>query len=362
VEYAKSQFISAKDLIRNLVETPDQVRFLDVRSEDEFTQNTIPHFKNIPILNNQERHLVGICYKEKGQVEAIKLGLELVSNRREQLIKDWKNHFKDSNNNIVSCWRGGLRSQMACQWLAEVGIQSHRVEGGTKAIRNEFIQELLSTPELMVISGPTGSGKTKLLNSINKIKVDLEEIAKHRGSAFGRYLHLNQPSQVSFENQLALQFKKLKTEKKLFIEDESKAIGLVYLPKPLLNKIREAPLVKINMDIEKRISNIYQSYVAEPLSYKLSPDTLKTYFEESLTKIKSKLGGQKESEIRILLRDSFLTNDLNKHREWIRELLVHYYDKAYEYSFMRTNHPVAFQGDWNSCLQWIQSQSSSQKP
>ncbi len=349
------QTLPASEALRLLTNPSHDVACLDVRSEDEFACGAIPLFSNRPILNNEERHLVGLCYKTEGQNQAVELGYKLVSPHREARVKDWIEVLSKGKTHLVSCWRGGMRSQIATEWLQEKNFPAIRVEGGTKALRGELLKQFENLPELIVIAGPTGAGKTKLINSISTNKVDLEGLAHHRGSAFGRQLLNPQPSQATFENNLAFELLKI-GPKTLFLENESLAIGSVHLPNSLFQKINRAVIVKINMSLEDRVANLFTDYVTQPLADGISREMLRDYYHTSLTRIKNKLGGLKESQLHTLMAEAFQNDDSEKHHKWIQELLTHYYDKTYEHSLNKTPHPIAYEGDWNSCLNWIQNQ------
>ncbi|MCX6129608.1 MAG: rhodanese-like domain-containing protein, partial [Proteobacteria bacterium] len=176
---------------------------IDVRSETEFEQSAVPGFISLPLLFQHERHQVGLCYKSEGQAAAIKLGHELVDPHRPLRVKAWIDAIKESHTQqgIIMCWRGGLRSQIATQWIQEAGYEARQLPGGYKQIRQHFLSAFQNPPPLLILAGLTGSGKTELLREFQDSSLDLEAAAQHRGSAFGE-LPAKQPTQTQFENKL----------------------------------------------------------------------------------------------------------------------------------------------------------------
>lgn len=347
--------ITAKDALEILLRGKGKIAALDVRSENEFVQGSFPQFQNIPILNNKERHEVGLIYRNVGQNEAIALGHRLVSLHRESRIQSWKELLHRADFPFVLCWRGGLRSKIACEWLAEAGQNTLRIEGAYKGLRAEIMRIFEELPDFFVVSGPTGTGKSKLLLKTPLPQLDLETIAHHRGSAFGMVWNSPQPSQASFENALAFALLRQR-ETPLLVEDESLLIGKVHLPIVLRDKIKNSPVVKIQMSLESRVENLFADYLQSPMAEGISALELQDYYERGLSMIRTRLGGLLESQIRAIMQNAFAGNDPDLHRAWIRELLVHYYDKSYRHAFTKFPRKIAFSGDWLACQQWIQNQ------
>ena len=189
------------------------IKIVDVRSPGEFQEGHIPQAVNIPIFNDQERSEVGILYKNIGRVEAIQKGLSFVGPRMEKLAKQALQYAVNQSIK-VTCWRGGMRSEKMA-WLFElVGLKVYVLEGGYKAYRNYILDTFRNIPQLVVIHGPTGSGKTDILKSLKEKGeqvIDLEEIACHRGSAFGAIGMGSQPTTQQFQNRLFEEFEKFDT-------------------------------------------------------------------------------------------------------------------------------------------------------
>src|SRR5690606_25940385 len=181
---------------------------LDVRAPVEFAQGAMPSALNLPLMNDEERAAVGTCYKRHGPDAALKLGHQLVSGvTREQRIQAWRDACQRHPDGYLCCARGGQRSHITQQWLRETGIDYPLIPGGYKALRQAAIQatEQRVQRPLILIGGCTGSGKTDLVRQ-HPDGIDLEGLARHRGSSFGRTLQA-QLSQASFENALAVKLR-----------------------------------------------------------------------------------------------------------------------------------------------------------
>ena len=175
---------------------------IDVRAPIEFKDGHFPCSINLPLMNDEERHLIGIEYKKLGQLKAIELGHKLVSGEtKENRISDWVNFLKINPNAQLYCFRGGMRSQIATEWIADRGIKLEKITGGYKALRQfllNTLEEKSKVVKLVVISGRTGTGKTPFLYQTNLPMIDLEKLANHRGSSFGGMGP--QPTPINFEN------------------------------------------------------------------------------------------------------------------------------------------------------------------
>lgn len=347
--------ITAPEALRLLLEKPAHTRAVDVRSEGEYAEAAVPGFVNLPILTNPERHEVGTCYKQKGQEAAIALGQELTAPHRHKRAEAWRVALENAEFPLLTCFRGGLRSRIACEWLEAGGHRVLQVEGGYKAMRQELLGEIERAPELLVISGPTGSGKSELLRACARGGVpalDLERHANHKGSAFGASLTRPQPAQATFENMVGLA---LRRGAPRIVEDESALIGLVAVPAALRKRIEAGRVVRVRMSAEERAGRIYREYVTEPLVEGVAAGRLAAHYGQALRNIERRLGGKAAAELEGKLLLAFRSGGEEAHREWIMGLLTLYYDKAYEYSFGRLGREVAFEGTWEECRQWIQS-------
>ncbi len=373
-----------------------QKRLIDVRSPIEFQEGSVPESINLPLLTNQERTQIGIAYKEKGQVEAIQLGHHLVSGTsKEERIQQWLGALLPSSrgtdssllgmtSSAITCYRGGLRSKIVQQWLHERGLEIPRIEGGYKALRSfliNMIDYFSAHIPLLVISGSTGAGKTKLLRELATHQskchiIDLELAANHRGSAFGK-LSSVQPHQTNFENQLALQMLRVMPPQPhssipinkaqiswALIEDESRLIGKNVQPTSLFRKLRTSPLVLIVETLPNRVLNTYQEYIlSTPLNPRINSYSSEKAQEvvegllQSLKLISKKLGGLRYEEISqdlLYSHSEYLkTGQLELHQIWIEKLLRWYYDPMYLDSLKHRQPEIAFQGDSTSVKEFI---------
>lgn len=343
-------------------------KIIDVRAPIEFAQGAIPNSVNLPILDDQERALVGTCYKKAGRDKAIELGHQVVSGiNKEEKVKNWKIYFEKNPHVIITCFRGGLRSQSAQTFLAEIGIEISRIEKGYKEVRQFYLDELdhySENSELKLLTGSTGSGKTKLLKKVKNFypMIDLEELAQHKGSAFGAMLN-PQPSQASFENSLAHEIFKFDTKSDteasfakrsspILFEDESRLIGSLHLPEKFFKKLRQTSVIKMNVDLVDRIENIYEDYIY--------PDsTIFVKYLKAVLKIEKKLGGLRVQELQKDLRFSQLQfaeeGLLLSNKIWIEKLLVWYYDPMYSYSLDQRNPKIEFEGKPKDIMEYLKS-------
>lgn len=318
--------------------------WIDLRSPVEFSGGAIPGAINLPLLSDNERHEIGICYKENGQERAIERGHVLVSGEvREKRLSLWEEAVRSRDEVLIYCFRGGLRSQTVQNWLHEVNLNVPLVEGGYKALRQFLMSSLedkVAQLSFEIVSGPTGSGKTKALYSQQKPFVDLEDLAKHRGSAFGSLLE-PQPPQATFENSLALALLKFQADEgPVLLEDESRMIGKLCLPKTLFEKMKRSPRRPMVVSLEERVSNIFDDYILDsPLGRSQNLEQFDS-FEKSVHAISKRLGGVRSREVlndmESAKKEFVSKGDLEINRVWIRKLLVWYYDPLYKRSLKTT--------------------------
>ena len=337
--------------LRNL----SNVSNIDLRSENEFKKGSIPQSVNIPILNNDQFKKVGIEYKKNGSDAAIALGHSLVKGSlKENLIHHWTEHLKKNPECLLYCFRGGMRSEIAVKWLNDYGVKVNRLKGGYKNFRNWVISQHLDIEnyikDWIIIGGLTGSGKTDFLRSF-KESIDLEQIANHRGSAFG-VRDSGQPTQSNFENILTLDYLNHKYEK-LILEDESRTIGRAGLPGFWYQKMQSSKLVILEVDDDKRAENIYYEYVYDELNNGVNEDNLLEKYLGSLNNIKRRLGNVVYDNIKDLMKSAFHQNEKEIHKEWILRLLTRYYDKMYSYKLDMRKDFIVHKGEIESCRDYI---------
>jgi len=317
--------------------------FIDLRSPEEFASGAVPGATNLPLLSDDERHQVGLTYKQDGQAAAIARGHSLVSGElREQRMSSWLAFAETHPDAWLYCWRGGLRSETVQHWLAEVGVTLPRVEGGFKALRHACLAVLDRAPgekPWYVLGGRTGTGKTLVLNRLHG-SIDLEGLANHRGSAFGAALS-PQPPPIGFENALAVAYLRHSADC-VILEDESRTIGRLAIPPEWHAAMQQAPLVILEADMASRARRIEAEYVRAPLAEGLAAATLHSRLQRSLDRIGRRLGGVRSSEVRLAMDRGFGNGD---HLAWIVRLLEWYYDPMYDYQLERKRDRIIFRGD-----------------
>jgi len=340
---------------------------VDVRSAGEFAEGFVPGSQNIAILNDEHRHRVGLCYKQQGPLAARALGHKLVDPLREGLVAEWSRVLvtgvtsdteADRDGGLLMCWRGGLRSQIACEWLNETGVSGYRVRGGYKAVRAHLLSAVVHPPAMMVLGGYTGSGKTALLRDLKRLDdgervVDLELLANHRGSAFGYHVVKRaQPCQTTFENGLGLALWGL--QRQVVVEDESSLIGRCHVPREFHARLRSAPLVVVESSVSERADRIFQEYVAEPLAT-FGREKVEAHLLNALNGISRRLGGLRTRELAELI--SSAVSGVGDHRVWIEALLREYYDPRYEFGLSREGRQVVFRGGVDEVREYLASAS-----
>jgi tRNA 2-selenouridine synthase len=353
--------ISSEDLIRILQNSSQgQVVLIDVRSESEFEEGSLPFSVNIPILNNHHRHLVGTCYKQQGNAEATKLGYELVRPIKEEIISQWKSALEiaDRKNCFVYCWRGGQRSEIAMQWMQEAGISVQKITGGYKNVRNRLItafsEEAVAHRQyrIVLLGGMTGAGKTEILRMLpEETMIDLEGLAHHRGSAFGGHIEEKQQSQQQFENALGL--KLYGASGAFLVEAESRNIGRCVIPHHFYAQMKGAPMIFLEAPLPERAERIADEYVGGAMRQGVAYADIQAAMEESLLRVKQKLGGVCYDKALIMLKEAFAEEyQLHYHLPWVSLLLEEYYDKLYLHSLGKNHHEIVFRGNREEVLAW----------
>jgi tRNA 2-selenouridine synthase len=245
---------------------------IDARSESEYALDHIPGAINCPVLNDEERILVGTTYKQVGAFEAKRIGAPLVARNISRYIdtmfagkpRDWKP--------LVYCWRGGNRSGSMAHILAKVGWPVVQLDGGYKAFRGAVNAALEDPPALQyrVVCGTTGSGKSRLLETLDSIGaqvLDLERLAAHRGSVLGHLPGEPQPSQKMFETRIWDKLRRFDPSKPVFVESESKKVGNLRVPEVVMERMRAAPCIALTLSRPNRVRLLmedYQHFCADP--------------------------------------------------------------------------------------------------
>jgi tRNA 2-selenouridine synthase len=308
---------------------------IDVRSPGEYNHAHIPGAYNLPLFSDDERKIVGTTYKQDSRETAIKIGLDFFGPKMKQMVEEVESiassrkSLRDDRAQytekslLIYCWRGGMRSA-GVAWLMDLyGFRVYTLAGGYKRFRNYVLDMFKSPFQFNVLGGYTGSGKTEVLKALakqGKAVIDLEEIARHKGSAFGNIDFGKQPTQEMFENILSLallaasgrisKISKADVEP-IWLEDESQRIGDVNIPNDLWKTMRQAPVYFLQVPFEQRLNYIIKEYG--------SFDNLKLI--GSILRIQKRLGSlEAKKAIDFLLANNTI--------ECFR-ILLKYYDKWY---------------------------------
>lgn len=341
---------------------------IDVRAPIEYLKGWIPNASSLPLMDDEQRHLVGTCYKKQGKEAAIVLGHKLVAgDLKEQRINSWCEFFDHHPNSHIYCFRGGLRSTTCQQWIVERGRDIPLIKGGYKALRQYLIQateQIVEQMPLCVVSGKTGCGKTELLDTLGDA-LDLEGLANHRGSAFGKNI-TEQPTQINFENQLAKRLLQLQQMPyaRLVLEDESRTVGRCALPIVLHDKMKQSPVYLLEDSIENRSQRILRDYVinmdrqyrdifGDEDGFIRFSDYLKTAFNG----IKRRLGDLRHTQLLGTLQQALnkqqSQNNYDDHLQWILVLLNDYYDPIYQYQISNKQARIVHSGNKAQLLEII---------
>ncbi|RTQ97555.1 tRNA 2-selenouridine(34) synthase MnmH [Halomonas nitroreducens] len=333
---------------------------IDVRAPVEFVQGALPGAVNLPLMDDEERHRVGIEYKHAGQQAAIALGERLVSGGiKAARIATWRRLLEAHPDAVIYCFRGGLRSQVAQQWLVEAGITRPRIRGGWKAMRQALCERIdaAAGQPLLVVGGLTGCAKTSLIQALD-CGLDLEGCARHKGSAFGRH-PLPAPSQIDFEHAMGLRL--LELTGPMVVEDESRHIGAANVPLAFWRGMEQAPRVRVEMSLDWRLAQIHKDYIddlweiyrhhfGDWLGWALMRKQLST----ALERLRKRLGSARLARLQRLQALAFREHEAGNrqaHEAWLAPLLTEYYDPMYRHQLQKhDDQRFLHVGDWESCL------------
>jgi len=349
-----------------------EIPLIDVRSPIEFKKGAFLNAINLPLMTDEERHLVGICYKEQGNEAAVKLGYQLVSARKQEArVNAWASQLYKYPDSIFYCFRGGLRSQISQEWIySATGMSIPRLEGGYKAFRNYLLSELnaeqISSP--ILLGGYTGSGKTILLKELGN-SIDLEGIAHHRGSSFGEYI-TPQPTQIDFENNLAYALiqHKNKGYRYMILEDEGSHIAKCIIPKPIAFYFNRGDLVLLDRPLDERVSITMNEYVLQSQVSFLDVYgedqgifLWYNYMSASINRLKKRLGDKFKHVINsfeLAYNEQKQSGSYDMHKYWIETLLKEYYDPLYLHQIQKTTKRILFRGNHEEVLAYFKTYCS----
>ncbi|RDI45661.1 tRNA 2-selenouridine(34) synthase MnmH [Falsibacillus pallidus] len=310
-----------KDLtIQELLEARKnkKITLIDVRSPSEYKTATIPGSINIPIFTDEERGEIGTIYKQVNVEAAKERGLEIVSAKLPQFIKEFSMLEGDR---VVFCWRGGMRSKTSATVVDLMGIPVSRLQGGVRSYRRwvvKALEESNFTQDAFVLNGYTGSGKTTILRRLKKQGfpvLDLEQMANHRGSIFGQ-IGLTPNNQKMFEALLIEEMQGLENSPYFLIEAESQRIGKIMLPQWIMDKKENGIQFFIDMPLEIRALNILEEY--RPWEH---AEECMISFQKIKRRIHTPIAAQIEKDL-----------ELGRYESAVQMLLAYYYDPRYEHT------------------------------
>lgn len=299
---------------------------IDARSEGEHDEDHLPGALNWPSLNNDERIRVGTLYKQVSPFEAQKIGAALVASNISRHILAHVLDKPKSWQPLVYCWRGGKRSNSLALILGQIGFKVHLIEGGYKAFRKAVLEDTprrVQPLQFQVLCGPTGSGKTRLLQALaaeGAQVLDLEAIASHRASVLGVIPGQPQPTQKAFETRLWDALRRFDPARPVFVEAESKKVGNLTIPDSVMATMRASPCVRLDLSLQGRVQLLMEDY-----DYFVK-DT--AYFCDRLERLADLKG-------RSVIDDWKARVQAGQTREVVAELLQTHYDPGYETSTAR---------------------------
>ncbi len=293
---------------------------VDVRAPGEYFHGHVPGAFSIPVFEDAGRAEIGTIYVQKGREYAVLRGLDLALPRVEHYLGQLRSAARGQQKILVHCWRGGLRSQMMAEVFSRAGYEVSVLAGGYKSYR-KCIRERLGQPaRIIILGGYTGSGKTELLHALaaaGEQVLDLEGLACHKGSVFGAFGQPVQPTGEQFENDLYSRWAEFDVSRNIWVEDESRMIGRITLPDPVVAHLSAGTLIRVDMDLETRINRLVQEYACFD----------RQLLADAIRKIAERLGGALAGEaLRALEAKDF---------KRVAGIVLAYYDKAYLHSISR---------------------------
>jgi len=288
---------------------------IDVRSPAEYAQGHAPAAVSVPLFSDTERAEIGTVYKQQSPAKAVRLGLKYAGMRMADLVAEVDALAKrDPSPLEVYCWRGGQRSGSVAWLLRTAGYEVSRWDGGYKAYRGRVLESWAADRPYVVLAGLTGSGKTEVLRALHELGgpvLDLEGLAHHKGSAFGQIGELPQPTNEQFENEGAVRLAELEGEARIWIEDESRSIGRIWLQQSFFARKKSAPVVLLERSLDERIDRLVAAY----------GQASRAELSETFMRIAKRLGDQNARSAVDHVQQGNLAD--------AARIALHYYDRTY---------------------------------
>ena len=255
-----------------VIATPDAVtlaRFdmiIDVRSPSEFAEDHVPGAVSMPVLDDEERAKVGTIYVQDSRFKARRIGAALVARNVAQHLETDLADKLGAFQPLIYCWRGGQRSNAMATILAQVGWRTAVLAGGYQTYRRQVKTRLYDERrelDLILIDGHTGSAKTEILGRLaarGGQTLDLEGLARHRGSLLGALPGCPQPSQKMFESQLLTAIDALDPSRPILVEAESSKIGERMIPPMFWDAMVKAPRITLEVPAAERARYLARGY------------------------------------------------------------------------------------------------------
>jgi tRNA 2-selenouridine synthase len=315
--------IPAADAIAKL---NDFSSIIDARSEAEYAEDHLPGALNWPSLNNEERKLIGTIYTQVNPFEAKKRGAALAAANIARHIEANVISEPRTWQPLIYCWRGGNRSGSLAMVLGQIGFKVSVIEGGYKAFRAAMLNvlpELASRFDYLVICGPTGSGKTRLLHALAQAGaqvLDLEGLASHRSSVLGTIPGQPQPTQKRFDTLVWDALRGFDAARPVYVESESKKVGNLAVPDALIERMRASPCLRLELPDDERVALLLEDY---------------DYFVQDQDAFCERLDALTQLRGHATVKDWQQQVAAGKIENVVRELLLKHYDPGYASSIKR---------------------------
>ncbi|HUP06147.1 MAG TPA: tRNA 2-selenouridine(34) synthase MnmH [Caldimonas sp.] len=314
---------------------------VDTRSESEFAIDRLPGAVNWPTLTDAERARVGTEYVQVSPFEARKHGAVLAARNVARHIERELEHVSKTWSPLVYCWRGGQRSGALATVLDRIGFRVHVLEGGYREFRRAVVAALESLPATLrfrVVCGPTGAGKSRLLQALaaaGEPVLDLEALANHRGSVLGLVPGEAQPSQKRFDTLVWDALRRFDPARPVWVESESRKIGDLRVPATLVTRMRESPCAWVELALERRVDVLLHDYA---------------FFVRDLDAFCARLDALRALRGREVVESWQAAARSGQVRDVVRDLLLVHYDPIYLQSMRRNFAGVAHPShrvEWN---------------